>query len=32
VNNLDFSRDMKRLLGAGSDNVFLLKLSYWMNI
>jgi len=32
VNNLDFSRDLKRLLGRGSDNVFLLKLSYWMNM
>jgi hypothetical protein len=32
LNNLDFTRDMKGLFGEGSTNVFLIKLSYWMNI
>lgn len=32
VNNLDFSRDFRRLFTAGSDNVWLAKISYWWNI
>lgn len=32
TNNLDLSRDFDRFFSAGSNNVFLVKLSYWMNI
>jgi hypothetical protein len=32
ANNLDFSRDFKRLFSAGSSDVFLIKMSYWLNM
>jgi hypothetical protein len=32
VNNLDVSRDMKRLFSNGANNVWLVKASYWWNI
>lgn len=32
VNNLDFSRDFKRLFSGNAQNVFLIKASYWLNI
>lgn len=32
VSNLDYSRDFKRLFSAGSTNVFLIKMSYWVNL
>jgi hypothetical protein len=32
VNNLDFSRDVKRMFSGDAQNVFLVKTSYWMNI
>lgn len=31
-NNLDFNRDFDRFFSAGANNVFLVKLSYWMNL
>lgn len=32
VDDLNFSRDMKRLFTAGADNVWLVKASYWWNL
>ncbi len=32
VNDVDFSRDFKRLFSGDSENLFLIKASYWMNI
>jgi hypothetical protein len=32
VNDLDFSRDFDRFFSAGSENIFLIKASYWMNM
>ena len=32
ANNLVFSRDFKRLFSGDAYNVFLVKVSYWMNI
>ena len=32
VNDLDFSRDFRRFFSGGAENVFLIKLSYWMNV
>ncbi len=32
VNNLEMSRDMKRLFSANAQNIFLIKASYWMRI
>ena len=32
ANNLDLSRDIKRLFSANAQNIFLIKASYWMNI
>ncbi len=32
ANNLDLSRDLRRLFSAGSTNVFLVKMSYWINM
>lgn len=31
-NDLDFSRDFRRFFSAGSENLFLIKASYWLNI
>jgi len=31
-NDLDFSRDFDRFFSAGSENIFLIKASYWMNM
>ena len=31
-NDLDFSRDFDRFFSAGSENLFLVKASYWLNI
>jgi hypothetical protein len=32
VNDFKFSRDFRRLFSAGSTNVFLIKMSYWLNV
>jgi len=32
VNNLDFNRDFRRFFSSGSSNVFLVKVTYWLNI
>jgi hypothetical protein len=32
VNDLDISRDFRRLFSGNAYNVFLIKSSYWMNI
>ena len=32
VNNLEFSRDFDRFFSYGSENAFLIKASYWMNM
>jgi hypothetical protein len=32
VNNLDVSRDIKRMFSGNVENLFLVKASYWMNI
>jgi len=32
VNDLDFSRDFERFFSRGSENLFLVKTSYWLNI
>lgn len=32
VNNLEMSRDIRRLFSANAQNIFLIKASYWMNI
>jgi hypothetical protein len=31
-NDLDFSRDFRRFFSTGSENLFLVKASYWLNI
>ena len=30
--NLDFGRDLDALTGAVSDNIFLVKVTYWLGI
>ena len=32
VNTLKFTRDFKRFFSGGGDNLFLIKLSYWLNV
>ncbi len=32
INDLEFSRDFRRLFSAGSSNVWLAKISYWWNM
>ena len=32
INDLDLSRDFDRFFSAGSENLFLIKASYWLNI
>ena len=32
INDLDLSRDFDRFFSAGSENLFLVKASYWLNI
>ncbi|SYZ72039.1 conserved exported hypothetical protein [Candidatus Zixiibacteriota bacterium] len=32
VNDMEFSRDIKRLFSGNAHNLFLIKTSYWMNI
>ena len=31
LGNFDFSRDLDALFGAKSDNIFLVKMNFWLN-